>query len=263
MGTSKIKIAVLTSSRADYSIYYHLLKKLYTDNTFDLSIIAYGTHLSPKHGYTINEILKDNFTVKYKIKTYPENDTPSDINKSMSTVIKKLDKIWGKNTFDYVIALGDRYEMFAAVSSILPYNYKICHIHGGEETKGAIDNAYRHSITMMADYHFASAEEYKQRIIQMRNSSENVYNVGALSIENLTRLKLLTQKQLSDLYNINFYKPYVLVTFHPETINYKKNIEHIRELISTLNELTKYNIIITMPNADTNSDYIRKELTIF
>ncbi|OFX66945.1 MAG: UDP-N-acetyl-D-glucosamine 2-epimerase, UDP-hydrolysing [Bacteroidetes bacterium GWE2_29_8] len=258
-----MNIAVLTSSRADYSIYYPLLTKLSKIENINTSIIAFGTHLSKKHGYTIQNIINDGFKVEYCLKTYPVSDKPKDINISISKTIKEFNKIWINNKFDLVIVLGDRYEMFAAVTSAIAFNIKIAHIHGGEETLGAIDNVFRHSITMMSNIHFASTEEYKDRIIKMRESSLNVFNVGALSFDNLKNIKLYTKQEFKKTFNIDISNPTILITFHPETVSFEKNAAHVNELISSLKEIKDYQLLITMPNADTAGNIVRNKLNEF
>ncbi|MBA3900565.1 MAG: UDP-N-acetylglucosamine 2-epimerase (hydrolyzing) [Bacteroidetes bacterium] len=258
-----MKIAVLTSSRADYSIYLPLLKKLQEDKDFDLSIIAFGTHLSKNHGYTINNIITDGFNVKFKVETMPDDDSPKSIAKSMGETIKGFAEIWATNPFDLVFALGDRFEMFAAVASTVPYNIKIAHIHGGETTLGAIDDAFRHSITLMSHIHFAVAEDYKNRIVELKGDNSDVYNVGSLSIDNQKKLKLFDKAEFFERFKIDLDKPSILITFHPETVSFEKNEEHVKETIKALHELTKYQLIITMPNADTMGNMVRDVLRNF
>lgn len=264
MGNARrIKIGILTSSRADYGIYLPLLKRLQADAIFQLSILAFGTHLSEKFGYTVKQIENDGFTVDYRLETLSSSDSPKDISLSMARSIEKFSEIWKKNQFDLIFALGDRYEMFAAVASSIPFNIPVAHIHGGETTLGAIDNSFRHSITSMSNYHFTAAEPYKKRVIEILGHGNNVFNVGALSIDNVLQLNLLSVEEFNDNFNINLAKPTILSTFHPETISFEKNKGYITELISAFNELSHYQIVITMPNADTMGQFIRRELENF
>lgn len=258
-----MKIAVLTSSRADYSILYPLLFNLKRDKSFDLNIIAFGTHISVKHGKTINLIKKDRFKIKYNFKSNPLTDTPLAISNSIAKTITNFAKIWVKDKYDLVIAIGDRFEMFAACASSIPFNIPIAHIHGGETTKGAFDDCFRHSITQMSNIHFTSSEIYKKRVIELKGSKKNVYNVGALSIDNLKSLNLYSKKQFEKLFNIDISIPSILITFQPETVNFNLNKQYIRIFIDALKEIKDYQLIITMPNADTMGNYIRKELEKF
>lgn len=258
-----MKVAVLTSSRADYGIYSPLLEKLNNDSFFDLNIIAFGTHLSAKYGMTINEIIKDNYNIIEKVYTLPVNDTPEAISSAIGKTIMDFAEIWKKHKFDIIIALGDRYEMFAAVTASIPYNIKIAHLHGGETTLGAIDNVFRHSITLMSHIHFTAAEIYKNRVAEIIGSNKNVFNVGALSIDNIKSLNLLSVDDFYKKFNIDLSKPSILITFHPETIDHHKNNEYITELIDALKLIKQFQLIITMPNADTMGLLIRDKLNDF
>lgn len=258
-----MKVAVLTSSRADYGIYLPLLKALKNDSFFELFIIAFGTHLSEKHGYTLNQILDDGFDVAMQVDTLPDDDTPCAISKAMGRIIADFSEIWNNNNFDLVFCLGDRYEMFGACVSAIPFNTKFAHIHGGEQTLGAIDEVFRHSLTHISAWHFTVAEQYKQRVIELKGNNKHVYNVGALSIDNLKSLPLLSIKEFKNRFNIDLSKPSILITFHPETVLFEENEKHIDELISALSGTQKYQFIITMPNADTMGNKIRERLNAF
>ena len=255
---------MLTSSRADYSIYYPLLLALKNDKSIDLTIIAFGSHLIYyKEHRSLDKILDDGFEVKYRVNCYPKTDKPNSIVLSMGETIKQFSKIWKKENFNLVFCLGDRYEMFSAVSSLVPFNIKVAHIHGGEETLGAIDNKFRHSITHMSDYHFAATNLYKKRIIELINSKNNVYNIGSLSYDNMKNLSFFTKEEFKLKYNIDVTIPTILITFHPETVSLKKNEYYISELIDALRKVKNYQYIFTMPNTDPDSLVIRKKINNF
>ncbi len=258
-----MKVAVLTSSRADYGIYLPLLKALKNDPYFELSLIVFGTHLSKRHGFTVDQILEDGFEVPIKVDTLPENDSPGEISKAIGKTIVNFSQVWKENSFDIVFCLGDRYEMFGASVSGLPFNINLAHIHGGEKTLGAIDESFRHSITHFSKYHFTTTDLYKQRVIELKQNDKNVYNVGALSIDNLKQMPLLNVEEFKDKFNIDLSQPSILITFHPETVSFEKNEKFTDELISALKEVKKYQFIITMPNADTMGNIIRKKLNAF
>ena len=253
-----MRIGVLTSSRADYYIYSPLLQKLEKDPFFDLHLLVFGTHLSKQHAYTVNDIVNDKFKITARIKTTPAKDSPLVISGSIGRTITSFSALWEKEKFDLVLALGDRYEMFAAVVASVPFSIPIAHIHGGESTSGAIDNVFRHSISLMSRIHFTSAEPYKKRVIQIIGHRENVFNVGALSIENLKSLKLLSVREIKQTYKIDLAKPTILITVHPETVDYQNNKLYIDEIIHALEQLKGYQFLITMPNADTMGTIIRK-----
>ena len=259
-----MRIGILTSSRADFGIYYPLIKELWKDKSFSVELIVFGTHLKKEYGYTIEEIEKYGFVVKHKIETLTANTTPQDISTSIGDAILKFSKFWNEHSFDLVFALGDRYEMFAAISATTPYNIDIAHIHAGETTLGAIDNTYRHCISLMSKYLFVTTNEYRKRAVEIINRPKNVFNVGALSIDNLHKKELYSIQEFKDKFKIDLNKPSILSTFHPETVSIEKNEVHINELIGAFKILKdNYQIIITMPNADTTGDMIREKLIVF
>ncbi len=257
-----MNIGVLSSSRADYSIYLPLLKALTSEPGFAVEVLAFGTHLSGQHGHTIDQIRADGFLVR-TVDAVPVGDTPGDIARTMGATMQTFAGVWADQNYDLLLCLGDRYEMFAAVSSAVPFNLPIAHIHGGETTLGAIDNAFRHAITVMATYHFTTTETYKQRVIELTGSDQNVYNVGALSIDNLSHLTLLTNAQFLDRFGIDLNIPTVLITFHPETVLFQHTADHVTALLDAMQQLDMYQLVITMPNADTMGNYVRARLRDF
>lgn len=265
-----MKVAVLTSSRADYGIYLPLLKALQAHPKFDLNIIAFGTHLSPFHGHTVDQIIADGFTVNYQIESMQAGDSENAIATAMGLTTLKFADFWAlhKNDFDWVVCLGDRYEMFAAVNAGIPYGIKFAHIHGGEKTLGAIDNIFRHSITLASQLHFTATDDYAKRVRELIEGEAEVEAeaedegkvkvVGALSLDNLKNMPLLSVDDFYKKFNIDLAKPTILTTFHPETVNASRNKKYAAILSETFSELSaKYQIVITLPNADTESATIR------
>ncbi|GAB2530927.1 UDP-N-acetylglucosamine 2-epimerase [Rufibacter soli] len=264
MGGSCVKVLVLTSSRADYGIYLPLLKKLVDDPFFELKIIAFGTHLSHFHGYTLKQIHQDGFEVFKTIESLVLGDSPEAISSAIGLTQLKFAGIWAdeKDKLDLIISLGDRYEMFAAVMAAVPFNIPIAHIHGGETTLGAIDNTFRHAITLASKLHFTSTEIHAARVKELTGQTEKIYNVGALSLDNIHNMELFTIPEFQKRFGIDIRIPTVLVTFHPETVSFEANLKHTNELIAALKELP-YQIIITMPNADTMGSAVREKLVAF
>ncbi len=258
-----MKIGVLTSSRADYSIYFPLLKALEADEFFELELICFGTHLSKKFGRTIDYIVKDGFNVPHQITTDVDGSSPAAVSKSIANTINAFSGFWTDEKFDWLLALGDRYEMFAACVSALPYNINLAHIHGGEKTLGAFDDVFRHSITHMSKLHFASAEPYATRIAELKGDDNNIFNVGALSIDNLSSLTFLSIPEFLYKFGIDLSVPSILITMHPETVSFELNEQYVDQLIASLNEIQGYQFIITMPNADTMGEMIRNKLNRF
>jgi GDP/UDP-N,N'-diacetylbacillosamine 2-epimerase (hydrolysing) len=248
------KALVMTSSRADYGVYLPLLKKLKNHPDFDLKILAFGTHLSKFHGYTISNIIQDGFDVDFSISNIMAGDQPEDIATSYGLTALKFAEFWKthQNDFDWVFVLGDRYEMAAAVAASIPFSIPFAHLHGGETTLGAIDDIYRHSITHASKKHFVSTEEYAARVKKLKGQDADVTVCGSLSLDNLYDMAFLTSQQFIEKWNIDLNTPFLLVTVHPETIAYDKNALYAKEVCKALDVLSQnYRIVITMPNADT------------
>jgi len=262
MKKNKKKIIVVTSSRADYGLLKNLIKKLFQSKKIKLHLSVTGTHLSLKHGKTINEILRDKVSVHSKIKIVI-NDSPMGISKAFSQSVVKFSELFIKQKPDLILILGDRFEILASVIAATLNRIPIAHVHGGEETVGAIDNVIRHSITKMAHVHFASINEYKKRIIQMGENPNLVFNVGAVGLEELNKYKFKTNKYFKKNYNIDFKKKSILVCFHPVTLEPFKEQIHIRKILLALKNLKDTNIIFTSPNADQGNNKIEKEIIKF
>ncbi|MEX1014123.1 MAG: UDP-N-acetylglucosamine 2-epimerase [Candidatus Paceibacterota bacterium] len=252
-----MKIGVLTSSRADFGIYTPLLERLNRDSFFDLTIIAFGTHGSPHHGYTVTEIQDSGYKNIDVINSLLVNDDAAGIASSYGLTVIKFSDYWNQNSFDLVICLGDRFEMSAAVQAGIPFGVKFAHLHGGETTLGAIDDVFRHQITLASDIHFASTEVYRDKIVALTGKIDLVYNVGSLSLDRIEDFKFEDEAKFKNKYNIPDH-PYLLITFHPETILPQRNRLNAEKIKEALVELSKdYFLIVTMPNADTDGNLFR------
>jgi GDP/UDP-N,N'-diacetylbacillosamine 2-epimerase (hydrolysing) len=255
-----MRIGILTSSRADFGIYLPLINGLKNNKNFTISLIVFGTHLSEKHGYTINEIIESGIETQFVLKPLQFGDTPGEIAKTITATFNQFDKFWSINyqNFDLVFCLGDRYEMFAAVTSGIPFGIKFAHFHGGETTLGAIDNIYRHSITLCSFLHFTATEKFCNRVSSIIDSKENIYAVGSISLDGFDKNNYLTQEEFLDKWSVDFRNPTILVTIHPETVAYQEVQNHTIEIQKTLIKLSEeFQILITMPNADTHGMIIR------
>lgn len=250
-----MKIAILTSSRADYGIYLPLLRTLAKAEDVEWGLVVFGTHLSRLHGHTVDVIEKDGFPILNKIEVLLSGDTPLAVTKAYAQTVEKFAEYWNRegNNFDIIVALGDRFEMAAAVAAGIPFGVKFAHLHGGETTLGAIDNIYRHSISLASALHFVSAKPFEGRLRQLLDDTEApIFNVGSLSLENLVQMDLLDLPTFKEKWDIDLETPTVLVTVHPETVAFKKNEEYCGAIIQALQTLAStYQIVITMPNADT------------
>ena len=255
-----MRVAVLTSSRADFGIYLPLLKKIKEDPFFQLSIIAFGTHLSAFHGETVNDIIAQGFDVDFRVESMLLSDSSESISTAMGLTTLKFASFWKDHEmdFDLIFCLGDRYEMFAAVTSGIPFNLVFAHIHGGETTLGAIDNIFRHSITLASKLHFVATSPFYDQVAKLIGSEKNIYNVGALSLDNLKEIKLLSPEEFKVKWGVDLTKKTILVTFHQETVQKEENIKYAFELVKVINTNPEFQFLITMPNADTMGNEIRK-----
>ena len=252
---------MLTSSRADYSIYKPLLYLLAKEPKINLQLVAFGTHTATAFGYTADAIRKDGFDIDKELPFVLDGSSPKTITDSMAKTMEQFADVWETLTTDLIICLGDRYEMFAAVAASVPFAIPVAHIHGGETTLGAMDNVFRHSLTHMSSLHFAGCEVYRERIIELKGSDDNIFNTGALSIDNLQSLQLLSKEQFAEKFGVDLNKPTLLTTFHPETVSFNRNEDYAKQLYVALEKLSgEFQVIITMPNADTMGNVIRKEM---
>lgn len=254
-----MKVGVLTSSRADFGIYLPLLKALKVDATVALRIIAFGTHCSKFHGETVREIRDEGFTQIDEIKTTLASDDENSIATSYGLTVLKFADYWNLNKFDLVFCLGDRYEMSAAVQAGIPFRVRFAHLHGGEDTLGAIDNIYRHQITLASTFHFTSTDIYADKVKSLIGTDENIFNVGALSLDGIKEPDLVSEGEFRKHFKIPLSLPYLLITFHPETMNPERNEDYAKEMFAGLGLLAvDHFLIVTMPNADTRGSVFRE-----
>jgi GDP/UDP-N,N'-diacetylbacillosamine 2-epimerase (hydrolysing) len=258
MERPRLKIGVLTSTRADFGIYQPLLKELsQRKDQFGTELIVFGTHLSHFHGYTRTEIESATDFPIHEVFGMPLSDTPTAIANAYGTIVANFSQFWASHTFDVVFALGDRYEMSAAVQAGIPQGVKFAHLHGGETTLGAIDNIYRHQISLASNLHFVATETFADRVREITHS-EQVHTVGALSLDNLKQLELPSWDQVKTTFDLPV-DTFALCTFHPETVAHNQNVTYAEEAAKALDNLAdEICIIITMPNADTNGTLFRE-----
>lgn len=255
-----MKVAVITGSRAEYGLLSPLLNLLKTDNSFHLQTVVTGMHLSPEFGLTYKEIEADGFEIDYKVEMLLSGDSDAAITKSIGLGIIGFADAFSVLKPDLIVLLGDRFEIFAAATAAYLAKIPIAHLHGGEVTEGATDEALRHAISKMAYLHFTSAEEYRRRVIQLGENPERVFNVGAIGLDNIKSLKLLSCEELSTILSHNFNKSTVLVTYHPVTLEHETAEFQIQELFAALDEFPHLQIIFTLPNADADGRIIIKKI---
>jgi GDP/UDP-N,N'-diacetylbacillosamine 2-epimerase (hydrolysing) len=253
-------IGVLTSSRADYGIYLPLLQKMEKDSFFELEVIAFGTHCSKFHGFTLEDIERDSYAKIHEISSLISNDDAQSIATSYGLTALKFADFWANHQYEMVLCLGDRFEMSAAVQAGIPFGVNFIHLYGGETTLGAIDNIYRHQITLASKIHFTSTNSYKLKIENILGQNKNIYSVGSLSLDEMSDFKPINKNEFYHKFNIED-KDFALITFHPETIAVKDNGYYAIEMKAALKELTSsLNLVITMPNADTLGTEYRKKI---
>lgn len=252
------KICVITGTRAEYGLLSRLMKMIQDDQDTQLQIVATNMHLSPKFGNTYQEIENDGFTIDYKIPIIDDNDKDDAVTtvKSMAKALAGFADAYNELKPDLVVVLGDRYEILAAAEAALIERIPIAHIHGGEVTEGAFDDAIRHSITKMSHLHFASTEAYRKRIIQLGEQPDHVFYTGALGVENIKRLHLMNKAEIEKEIGFEIDCNTILVTYHPVTLGNRTAKDDIDDFISALEEREDLRIIFTMPNSDTGSQFI-------
>lgn len=248
----KRKICFVTGTRAEYGILKPLMDEINKDKRSHLQIIATGMHLSRDFGLTYREIEKDGFTIDKKVDICLKSDTPDGISKSMGYAMIGFASAYRDLKPDMIIVLGDRFEIFSAVACAHVHGIPVVHLHGGEVTEGAFDDAFRHCITKMSYLHFTATEEYRRRVIQLGESPDRVFNVGAIGLDNIRTLKLLSKPELEKRLDLKFKRHNILVTFHPVTLEQGTAQRQFQTLLSVLDELKDTQFVFTKANADTD-----------
>ena len=257
------KICIITGTRAEYGLLRWVMQGIKEDQELILQIIATGAHLSPEFGLTYREIEQDGFMIDRRVEMLISSDTPVGIAKSMGLGMIGFADALNELKPDLIVVLGDRYEIFSAVSAALIARIPVAHLHGGEATEGAFDEALRHSITKMSHLHFVAAEEYRRRVIQLGEQPERVFLVGGLGIDNIKRLKLLDRAELEVSLEFKFGPKNLLITFHPVTLETASSSDQMAELLQALTQLKDTQLIFTLPNADTGGRMLIKMVEKF
>jgi len=251
-GRRPLKVCVPTGARADYGLLYWLLRELGADSECELQLVVTGMHLSPEFGMTVNVIEADGFDTSERVEMLLSGDSPAAITKSIGLGVIGFADVLGRLSPDVIVLLGDRFEMLAAAQAAMVAGVPIAHLHGGESTEGLIDEAIRHAVTKMAHLHFVAAEPYRRRVIQMGESPERVFNVGAIGLDHLKRTTLLSTAELEAELDLGLSSPVFLVTHHPETLVPEDQTAGLRELLEALDGFPDAKVVITYPNADTH-----------
>ena len=257
------KICIITGTRAEYGLLRWVMQGIKDDNELTLQVIATGMHLSPEFGLTYKAIEQDGFQIDRKVEMLTSSDTPVGIAKSMGLGMIGFADALHELQPDLIVVLGDRFEIFSAVSAALVACIPVAHLHGGETTEGAFDEALRHSITKMSHLHFVAAELYRQRVIQLGEQPDCVFLVGGLGIDNIKRLQLLDRTALESSLDFKLGHKSLLITFHPVTLEKATAEKQMEELLASLAELKDTQLIFTLPNADTGGRLLIKMVRNF
>ncbi|MEZ9663923.1 UDP-N-acetylglucosamine 2-epimerase [Vibrio cyclitrophicus] len=244
------KVAVFTGTRAEYGLLFWLLKDIQSDPDLTLQLLVSGMHLSPEFGDTYKQIEKDGFQIDEKIEILLSSDSPVGTAKSMGLGVLGFADALSRLAPDVLVILGDRFEALAAAQTAMILRIPIIHLHGGEITEGAYDDAFRHAITKLSYLHGTSTDEYRNRVIQLGESPERVKNVGAIGLDHLNRGSFMTISELSESLNFDLTGPYFVVTYHPVTLGDESPEDSFQALLDALDEYPNHQIILTYPNAD-------------
>lgn len=249
------KICFVTGTRAEYGLLSRLMRLVKEDKDLRLQVIATNMHLMPEYGETYKEIEKDGFTIDKKVYMHKPSDDAHGIISSMAEEMQGMNDALSELKPDILVLLGDRYEILVAAQVALIHRVPIAHIHGGEVTEGAFDDAIRHSVTKMSSLHFTSCEEYGHRVIQMGEQPSRVFDVGSLGVENIKAVPLMTKDELEASLDFKIDTQTILVTYHPVTLG-GDPAKDIREFLDALDQFKDLKVIFTMPNSDTGRDAI-------
>ncbi len=245
-----MKICVFTGTRAEYGLLLPLMNEINADPTLTLQLLVSGAHLSSEFGLTYKEIEKDGFKIDKKVKLPLHDNSPQGVTNAMGVGLIGYGEALSQLKPDIGVVLGDRYEAFSFAAAAMIHRTPIAHLHGGESTYGAIDEAIRHAITKMSHLHFTSTEPYRQRVIQLGEDPVRVFNMGAIGLDNINNMDLLSRKQLEQDLRLKWAKHNFLVTFHPVTLELESAVEQFHNLLSVLSERDDTLLIFTKANAD-------------
>ena len=244
------KIAVFTATRAEYGLFYWLLKDIQFDPDLSLQLLVSGTHLSPEFGETYRQIENDGFVIDEKIEILLSSNSAIGTAKSMGLGVLGFTDALSRLSPDILVVLGDRFEALAVAQTAMILRIPVVHLHGGEITEGAYDDALRHAITKLSYLHGASTEDHRRRIIQLGESPDRVFNVGAIGLDHLNRSRLMPVDELASDLNFPIRQPYVVVTYHPVTLADEDPVITCSALLDALDQFPNIQVILTYPNAD-------------
>lgn len=255
-------LGVVTVGRSDYGLYRPVLRAIQANPDLRLHLIVSGAHLEPQHGLTVREIEGDGFPIAERVRMLLAGDTPETVAMSMGTGVSEFAACYARQRPDILLVLGDRFEMHAAGLAALPFNIPVAHIHGGELTLGAMDDALRHSLTKLSHLHFVSTEDYARRVRQLGEEPWRVTVSGAPGLDNILALPLLDNAAFAQRFGFPLDPAPILVTYHPVTLEHGSAAAQIEELLAALSQFP-HPLIFSMPNADAGSGVILAALHQF
>jgi UDP-hydrolysing UDP-N-acetyl-D-glucosamine 2-epimerase len=248
------RICVVTGSRAEYGLLRWVIADLQSASDVDLDVTVTGSHLSAEFGNTVQEIEADNVRIGTRVAMLFDGDTPLSVSKSIAAGVDGFAEAFALRRPDILVVLGDRFEVFAAAVAAVVANIPIAHIAGGDVTEGAIDEAFRHSITKMSHLHFVTNPLSAARVMQLGEDPSNVHCVGATGVDAIRRLPLLSAEALEESLGVTFQKLNFLVTFHPETLDPAHSLAHLEAILLAMDDVDpRAGIFFTMPNADSGN----------
>jgi len=262
MSATTRRLGVVTVSRSDYGHLRPVLEAIRRAPDLELLLSVAGMHLEPRFGDTVQEIEADGFAIAERVRMLEDGDSPEAVAAATGRGVEGFARAFARHRPDLLLVLGDRFEMLAAAIAALPFALPVAHIHGGEVSEGAMDNQIRHAITKLAHLHFASAAEHGERIARMGEESWRIHTVGAPGLDRLVASEPLSRGALASELDIPEVGPWLLVTFHPVTLEYRETAFHVDELLAAL-EKTEGTVIITYPNADTSGQLIIERIEEF
>ena len=261
--TRKRRICVVTGTRAEYGLLRWVIDGIAKSPMLELRLVATAMHLSPEFGLTYREIEGDGYTIDAKVEMLLDSDTAAGVSKSMGLGLIGFADVFERLRPDLLLLLGDRFEILAAASAALVARIPIAHLHGGEITLGAFDEAIRHAVTKMSHLHFVAAEPYRKRVIQLGENPDRVYLVGGLGVDVIRHVTLLDRSALEDSLDFRFGSRNLLVTFHPVTLENQNVEQQMDELLAALDKLHDTRLIFTLPNADSGSRNLIRRIESF
>lgn len=252
------RICIVTGTRAEYGLLYWLMREVQEDPELALQIVVTGMHLSPEFGLTYQEIEEDGFEIDEKVEMLTSSDTPVGIAKSIGLGTIGFADALSRLDPDIIVLLGDRYEMLSVAQAALVARIPLAHIHGGEATKGLIDDPIRHALTKLSHYHFVTAQPFRDRVVQMGEHPKRVFQVGAPGLDHLKRMELMDRDEFEESIDFELGERSCIVTYHPVTLSETSPGEPFAELLAALDAVPDLRIIFTKSNADTDGRVINQ-----